>query len=49
LSSVIDEEECRLIQDLKDFKDIYKENFQKFKSAKSDIAMYKNNLELVRL
>jgi hypothetical protein len=47
LSNVIDEEECKLIQDLKEFKDIYKENFEKFKAAKSDIGVYKNNLDMV--
>ena len=47
--NIIDEEECKLIQDFKDFKEVYKENLDKFKNAKSEISNIKNNLDIVIL
>ena len=46
--NIIDEEECKLIQDFKDYKEVYKENLDKFKNAKSEINNLKNNRDLVR-
>jgi hypothetical protein len=46
--NVIDEEECKLIQDFKDYKEIYKENLDKFKNAKSEINTIKGNMDMVR-
>ena len=46
--NIIDEEECKLIQDFKDYKEIYKENLDKFKNSKSEISNLKGNLDLVK-
>lgn len=45
--NIIDEEECKLIQDFKDYREVYKENLDKFKNAKSEIESVKSNLDLV--
>ena len=47
-SYIIDKEECKLIQDFKDYKEVYKETLEKFKNVKSEINNLKNNLDLVR-
>jgi len=49
MSNVIDEEECKLINDLKDIKDCYKEYLEKFKQSKIEILSLKSNLEVLKM
>jgi len=49
MSNVIDEEECRMINDLKEIKDVYKEVLEKFKSSKIEIQTIKGNLEVLKI
>lgn len=49
MSNVIDEEECKLINDLKEIKDLYKEFLEKFKQAKVEISTSKSNLEVLKV
>jgi ABC-type transporter MlaC component len=45
--NIIDEEECKFIQDFKDYKEVYKENLDKLKNAKVEVSNLKANLDLV--
>jgi hypothetical protein len=47
--NVIDEEEYRLIDQLKLKKANYKENLDKFKAAKAEMLQLKNNIDLLKL
>jgi hypothetical protein len=49
MTNVIDEEECKLISDLKEVKESYKEYVDKFKNSKSDIVTIKNNLDMLKI
>lgn len=49
MSNVIDEEECRMINDLKEIKDVYKEVLEKFKNSKIEITTIKGNLEVLKI
>lgn len=49
MSNVIDEEECKLINDLKEIKDSYKEVLEKFKQSKLEISSIKVNLEILKV
>lgn len=49
MSNVIDEEECRMINDLKEIKDVYKEVLEKFKNSKIEIQTLKGNLEVLKI
>lgn len=49
MTNVIDEEECKMINDLKEEKEIYVSCSEKFKNAKAEISNLKNNLDLLRL
>jgi len=49
MSNVIDEEECKLINDLKEVKDAYKEYLEKFKQSKVEISSLKSNLEVLKV
>jgi hypothetical protein len=49
MSNVIDEEECRLIDELKEITGYYKESVEKFKSTKAEKNNVKNNIDLLRL
>lgn len=45
---VIDEEEYALIKQMKDAKKQYRENFDKLKSTKSDVAYIQNNIDQLK-
>lgn len=49
MSNVIDEEECKLINDLKEIKDSYKEFLERFKHSKVEISSLKSNLEVLKM
>ena len=49
MTNVIDDEECKLIDELKDVRSHYKEVVDNFKRAKVDIAEMKNNLDLLKI
>eukprot|EP00340_Litonotus_pictus_P000680 CAMPEP_0170523966 /NCGR_PEP_ID=MMETSP0209-20121228/9427_1 /TAXON_ID=665100 ORGANISM="Litonotus pictus, Strain P1" /NCGR_SAMPLE_ID=MMETSP0209 /ASSEMBLY_ACC=CAM_ASM_000301 /LENGTH=714 /DNA_ID=CAMNT_0010812411 /DNA_START=79 /DNA_END=2223 /DNA_ORIENTATION=- len=49
MTNIIDEEECKYINDLKDLKENYKEYLHLFKEAKSDITNIKNNIDLLKV
>ncbi len=49
MSNVIDEEECKLINDLKEIKDSYKEFLERFKQSKVEISSLKTNLEVLKM
>jgi len=49
MSNVIDEEECRMINDLKEIKDVYKEVLEKFRNSKVEIQTIKGNLEILKI
>ena len=48
-ANIIDEEECKMIDDLKLMKLNYKDNLDKFKASKSEITIIKNNLDLYKV
>ena len=49
MTNVIDDEECKLIDQLKDIKKNYKETVEKFKQTKVQISELKNNLDLLKI
>ena len=49
MAMIIDEEEYKLIDELKDLKLSYKETSDKFKHTKGDIAIYKHNLDVLKV
>ena len=49
MTNVIDDEECKLIDQLKDIRKNYKETVEKFKQTKVQINELKNNLELLKI
>jgi hypothetical protein len=49
MSNVIDEEECRLILELKENSAICKDYYAKYKAAKAEKEAAKNNIDLLRL
>ena len=49
MTNVIDDEECKLIDQLKDVRKNYKEAVEKFKQTKVNINELKNNLDLLKI
>ena len=49
MTNVIDDEECKLIDQLKDVRKNYKETVEKFKQTKVNINELKNNLDLLKI
>lgn len=49
MTNVIDDEECKLINDLKGVRLEYKEVVDKFNNAKKEIAQIKENLDLMKI
>ena len=49
MTNVIDDEECKLIDQLKDLRKNYKETVEKFKQTKVNINELKNNLDLLKI
>ena len=49
MTNVIDDEECKLIDQLKDIRKNYKETVDKFKQTKVQINELKNNLDLLKI
>lgn len=49
MTNIIDEEEFKVIDSFKGVKESYKEYLEKFKTAKSDISVIKNNLDLLKV
>ena len=49
MTNVIDDEECKLIDQLKDIRKNYKETVEKFKQTKVQISELKNNLDLLKI
>ena len=49
MTNVIDDEECKLIDQLKDLRKNYKETVEKFKQTKVEINELKNNLDLLKI
>ena len=49
MTNVIDDEECKLIDQLKDIRKNYKETVDKFKQTKVSINELKNNLDLLKI
>ena len=49
MTNVIDDEECKLIDQLKDIRKNYKETVDKFKQTKVQISELKNNLDLLKI
>jgi hypothetical protein len=49
MTELIDEEGYKLIDELKGVKESYKDNLDKFKFAKSEINVLKNNLDLLKV
>ena len=49
MAMIIDEEEYKLIDELKDLKISYKENSDKFKHTKAEIAIHKHNLDVLKV
>ena len=49
MTNVIDDEECKLIDQLKDIRKNYKETVEKFKQTKVAINELKNNLDLLKI
>ena len=49
MTNVIDDEECKLIDELKDVRSHYKETVDKFKSVKVEINEMKNNLDMLKV
>ena len=49
MTNVIDDEECKLIDQLKDIRKNYKETVEKFKQTKVSISELKNNLDLLKI
>jgi hypothetical protein len=49
MNNIIDEEECRMINDLKEIKDVYKEILEKFRNSKIEIQTIKGNLEVLKI
>ena len=49
MTNVIDDEECKLIDQLKDIRKNYKEAVEKFKQTKVQINELKNNLDLLKI
>lgn len=49
MTNVIDEEECKLIADLKGVKEAYKECSDRFKNTKTEIIEIKSNLDILKV
>ena len=49
MTNVIDDEECKLIDQLKDLRKNYKETVEKFKQSKVQINELKSNLDLLKI
>jgi hypothetical protein len=49
MTELIDEEGYKLIDELKNIKESYKDNLDKFKFSKSEINVLKNNLDLLKV
>jgi hypothetical protein len=49
LANVIDEEEFKIIDEMKQLKNLYKENVDKFKYSKTEISIMKNNLDVLKV
>jgi hypothetical protein len=49
LANVIDEEEFKIIDEMKTLKNSYKEYVDKFKHAKTEICIMKNNLDVLKV
>ncbi len=49
MTNVIDDEECKLIDELKDLRSHYKETVDKFKNVKVEINEMKNNLDMLKV
>ena len=49
MTNVIDDEECKLIDELKDVRNHYKETVDKFKAVKVEINEMKNNLDMLKV
>jgi kinesin family protein 6/9 len=49
MTNIIDEEEFKVIDSFKGVKESYKEHLEKFKTAKSDISLIKNNLDILKV
>jgi len=47
-SDVIDEEEFAIIKELKDHKKIYKQNYDDFKTLKSEVFIIKQNIDKLK-
>jgi hypothetical protein len=49
LANVIDEEEFKVIDEMKQLKNLYKEYVDKFKHSKTEISILKNNLDVLKV
>ncbi len=49
MTNVIDDEECKLIDELKDVRSHYKDTVDKFKNVKVEINEMKNNLDMLKV
>ena len=49
MTNVIDDEECKLIDELKEVKTNYKETVDNFKHSKVEINEMRNNLDLLKI
>lgn len=49
MTNIIDEEECKLINDFKEVKEAYKEYLDKFKFTKAEIASLRSSLDLFKV
>ena len=49
MTNVIDEEECRLVLELKEMSSICKDYYVKYKNAKTEKETAKNNIDILRL
>jgi len=49
MTNIIDEEEFKVIDSFKGVKESYKDHLEKFKTAKSDISLIKNNLDILKV
>ena len=45
---IIDEEELAYLQQMKDFKKQYRENFEQLKQQKSEVSYIQNNIDLLK-
>lgn len=48
-TNIIDEEECKYINDLKEERDNYKNYLQQFKDVKSDISLKKEKIDMLKI